>query len=251
MTGPQRRFDPAELRIPGEPDPTLAEQADALSTARDLEAVAMDSVVLPTDGFSDRVMAAIAVEPAPRLVVAPAATVRGGAIGAFLLTVRRSWAVAMGGGRPMAVRAQALAFVLLVLLAAGALTGVTALTVGALIGPNGATTGPDRSALPTAPVTPIVSPSPPEPSDSPEPSRSPEDDVTSQPTELTEPTETPDPTETAKPAGTPKPVVTPRPTRTPRATETPHPTETPEGSDDHGIDGGGGDGTGSGDKGPG
>ena len=94
MTGPQRRFDPAELRIPGEPDPTLAEQADALATARDLEALALDSGVRPTDGFEDRVMAAIAAEPAPRLVVAPAGTVRGGVVGAFLLTVRQSWAVA-------------------------------------------------------------------------------------------------------------------------------------------------------------
>ena len=84
MTGPQRRFDPAELRIPGEPDPTLAEQADALATARDLESLALDSGIRPTDGFEDRVMAAIAAEPAPRLVVAPAASVRGGVVGAFL-----------------------------------------------------------------------------------------------------------------------------------------------------------------------
>ena len=68
-------------------------------------------------------MAAIAAEPAPRLVVKPATAVRGGRLGAFLVAVRESWAVAFSGGRPMAVRAQALAFVLLVVLAAGALAG--------------------------------------------------------------------------------------------------------------------------------
>ena len=245
MTGPQRRFDPAELRIPGEPEPTLAEQADTLSTARDLESLALGSGVRPTDGFEDRVMAAIAAEPAPRLVVVPASTVRGGVIGAFLLTVRQSWAIAMGGGRPMGVRVQALAFVLLVVLAAGALTGVTALTVGALIGPHGSTVGPDRSSLPTAPVAPVVSPSAPASSDSPEPSGSPEPAVTTQPTATTE---TPDPTETARSTGTPKPAETPRATRTPRPTQTPRPTETPNGTDDHGGGGGGSDGGG---KGPG
>jgi hypothetical protein len=224
------RFDPAELLVPGEPEPTPAEQADALATARDLEAMAVDTGVRPTDGFEDRVMAAIAGEPAPRLVVAPA-TVRGGAIGAFLLTVRRAWAVAMGGGRPIAIRAQALAFVLLVLLAAGALTGVTAVTVGALLAPNGLTIAPDRSAIPTTPAVPETSESP-GPSETPAPSESPTPDATTSPTESLEAVETLEPTVTAGPPRTPKPGETPGPTSTPR------PTETPEGTDDHGGDGG-------------
>jgi uncharacterized membrane protein YgcG len=240
VTG-QRRFDPAELRIPGEPDASAAEQADALATARDLEALATDTGIRPTDGFEDRVMAAIAAEPAPRLVAVPPSTVRGGVPGAFLLTVRRSWAVAMGGGRPMAVRIQALAFVLLVLLAAGALTGVTAVTVGALLGPNGTTIGPDRSPVPTPPTTPDTSESPP-------PTESPMPEATTSPTASPDAVETAEPTETARPARTPKPGETPRATRTPR------PTETPEGTDDHGGGGGPGsdDGGGSGGgKGPG
>jgi uncharacterized membrane protein YgcG len=244
-----RRFDPAELLVPGEPEPTPAEQADALATARDLEALAVDTGIRPTDGFEDRVMAAIAAEPAPRLVVAPA-TVRGGAVGAFLVTVRRSWAIAMGGGRPIAVRAQALAFVLLVVLAAGALTGVTAVTVGALLAPNGLTVGPDRSAVPTAPGVPETSESP-GPSDTPAPSQSPTPEVT------TSPTESPDALETVEPTKTARPTRTPKPGETPRATRTPRPTETPEATDDHGGDGGGGgsgsDGgsDGGGGKGPG
>ncbi|MFL5724623.1 MAG: hypothetical protein ACJ78H_14650 [Chloroflexota bacterium] len=239
MTG--QRFDPAELHIPGEPDPPPAELADALATARDLEELAFDTGIRPTDGFEDRVMAAIAAEPAPRLVIVPSSAVRGGAVGAFLLTVRRSWAVAMAGGRPIAVRAQALAFVLLVLLAAGALTGVTAVTVGALLAPNGSTIGPDRSPGPTTPAAP-------ETSNSPMPSRSPMPEVT------VSPTESPEAAETAEPTETPRPPRTAKPGETPRATRTPRPTETPEGTDDHGGGGGPGSddgGGGGGGKGPG
>ena len=62
MTGPARRFDQAELRTsgaPGDAQPTDADLARALGIARDLEALAADAVG-PTDGFEDRVMAAIA-----------------------------------------------------------------------------------------------------------------------------------------------------------------------------------------------
>ena len=104
MSGPQRRFDPAELREPGEPDPSVAELADALAAARELEALASEAGIRPSDGFEDRVMAAIAAEPAPRLVAAPVSAVRGGRLGAFLVTIRESWAVAFSGwstdGRP-------------------------------------------------------------------------------------------------------------------------------------------------------
>ena len=58
------------------------------------------------------------------------------AIGAFFMTIRESWGVATTGGRPMAVRAQALAFVLLVVVATGTLTGVGAIGVGASARPK-------------------------------------------------------------------------------------------------------------------
>jgi hypothetical protein len=135
MSGPGRRFDPAELRTsgaPGDTQPTDSELARALGIARDLEALAADDGIRPTDGFEDRVMAAIAAEPAPKLVVRPGSR-RGGPLAGFAVAFRDAWGVATGGGRPLAVRAQALAFVLLVVLGIGALTAVGAVTVGGLL----------------------------------------------------------------------------------------------------------------------
>jgi hypothetical protein len=243
MTGPQRRFDPAELDVPGEPDPSAAERAVALAAARELENLAANAGIRPSEGFEDRVMAAIAAEPAPRLVAVPVSTVRGGRIGAFVMTVRRSWGVATSGGRPMAVRAQALAFVLLVILATGAMAGAGAVTVGALLGPDGATVAPDRDATPTPPSNTFVSPTSLQPTDSTGPEESTEPSDSPEPSETAEPGETAEPDEMAAPAGTPHGTRTPRPTETPESGETPEPhetpepTETPEGTGGHGGDG--------------
>lgn len=216
MTGPTRRFDPGELRVPGEPDLPVAEQADALLAARELEAVASSAIVRPTEGFEDRIMAAIATEPAPRLVARPASAVRGGLIASFLMTVRDSWGVASSGGRPMAVRAQAMAFVLLVVVAATAVAGVGAVGVGSLLDRG-------RSPAPSVEPGPSVAPTPsvPTPSPSPSPSPSVEPSVSPDASESTEPTETAEPTgtddsdsETARPTRTPKPEDTDEPDET-------------------------------------
>jgi hypothetical protein len=242
VSGLGGRFDPSELRTPGsgpaEPGATDVELADALSIARELESLVAGDAVRPSVGFDDRVMAAIALEPAPRLVVRRATAGRGGPFGAFLVALGEAWRVASTGGRPTAVRAQALAFVLLVLLAGGALTMATAVGVGALLEGNGRATPPLR---PSPTVGPTASETA-EPSESPEASDSPE------PSESPEPTETADAPETPDPAATPKSVATPRAARTPRPTETPHaedtqkPAETPDptGTDDHGGGSGGG-----------
>jgi len=154
VTGGGRRFDASELRttgMPGDAPPTDAELADALSMARELESVMAPDVGGPTTGFEDRVMAAIALEPPPRVVVRPGSAVRGGSIGAALLAFRGAWSVAFSGGRPFAVRAQALAVVAVVLLAAGLLTTATAVTVGGLL--------QGRSSPPPS-VAPIPTPAP-------------------------------------------------------------------------------------------
>ena len=246
MTGPIRRFDPAELRSPGEPDPTQAEQADALRAARDLEAVAsLADRIGPTEGFEDRVMAAIAAEPAPRVVLRPAASVRGGRLAAVLLAIRESWAVATSGGRPLAVRAQALGVVLLVVLAAASLTGVAAVGVGSLLNGNRA---PTPTVVPLPSATPSAAPTnPPSPSAEPSMTGSPE------PSETPEATETPGATETPEATDHGAATETARPIRTPRPTDTAEPTETPGSTDDHGGGGGGGgsDGGGSSGGGPG
>jgi uncharacterized membrane protein YgcG len=218
MSGFGRRFDPAELNVPGEPELTTAEAADTLAAARDLETLASDAGIRPTDDFEDRVMAAIAAEPAPRLVATPASAARGGMLGGFLATVRRSWAIASSGGRPVAVRMQALAFVLLVVLAAGALTSVTVVTVGTLMNSS----GPRPSPAPT--VAPFVTPSP-----SP---GLPTSTVSPDPTIV--PSDSPEPTPTAEPRETARPTRTPRPAETPEATDDHGGNSGPGSTDDHG-----------------
>jgi hypothetical protein len=242
MSGPGRRFDPSELRTSGEPggsQPSDVELAESLAVARELEALSIADGIRPTEGFEDRVMAAIATEPAPRLVILPSSAVRGGRAGVFLVAIRDAWGVATSGGRPMAVRAQALAFVLLVVVAAGALTTATAVTVGGFLQRNDSPApsvepAPSVAPTPSAPATQTTEPTP---SESVEPSGSPEA------TETAEPTETPDAGETEKPNETPRSTKTPRPTDTPEPTETPDPSDTPEptGSDDHSGSGGGSD----------
>jgi hypothetical protein len=220
MTGPIRRFDPSELRIDGESDLSTADQAAAMLSARELEAVTSDAGVRPSSGFEDRVMAVIATEPAPRLVVRPGSAGRLGVLAAFVATVRGAWTVATTGGRPAAVRAQAFALVVLVAVAVTAIAGLGAAGVGALL-------ERDRSPAPSVRPAPTDE-APPSPTRSPAPSPSVE------PSASPSPTETPDATETAEPTGTDD-VETARPTRTPK------PTETPEGSEDHSGPGGGSD----------
>jgi hypothetical protein len=249
VSGHRGWFDPSELRTlesgTAEPGTTDAELADALLIARELESLAAGEAIRPSDGFEDRVMAAIALEPAPRLVVRRPSAGRAGRVTAFLVAVGDAWRVASTGGRPAAVRAQALAFVLLVLLAAGALTTVTAVGVGALLQRNGQTTPsftPAPTVGPTTSETAVPSESP-DASDSPEPSETPE---------ATEAAEGPGAIATPKSAETAKPTATSRPTRTPRPTQTPHaedtqkPGETPNPTeiDDHGGGCGGGSGPG-------
>ena len=99
MSDPRRRFDPSELE--GTDD---AERADLLATARDLEWFARTESAGPTAGFEDRVMTAIAAEPPPRALAG-----RG-----LLVAVLDAWRLAWTGGRPLAVRAQAFALLLVV-----------------------------------------------------------------------------------------------------------------------------------------
>jgi uncharacterized membrane protein YgcG len=167
MSGP-RRFNPAEIDLESN-----ELTAGLLETARDLETYAAAGMAAPTVGFEDRVMAAIADEPMPR----PA---RG--LG-FLGTVREAWAVAFGAGRPLAMRAQALALLLILAVAVGSVGSVAVVGASRLLGP----------AVPP-PTTPSPAPSP-----SPLPSP-----VSPSPSPSTSPTATPrpSPTETDEPSGT-------------------------------------------------
>jgi uncharacterized membrane protein YgcG len=254
MSGLGRRFDPSEISPDGDASPSTADIAQAMLAARELEALTARDSAGPTVGFEDRVMAMIGAEPVPRLLVRPRRAVRGGLPIAFLASVRDAWRLATGGGRPFAVRAQAFAFVLLVVLATGSITTVFAVGAASFL-----TSGP----TPTPSVsTTTVSPTPsglPSPSTSPSPANSETAQPTNSvapgiaaPTDTTEPGDTAEPTDTHEPDATPK-AKTPKPTKTPRATETAEPDETAEptgtdhdGGGDDGGGGGGGDGGGEG-----
>jgi hypothetical protein len=183
------------------------EERLAAEMGRELEELGDVHGIRPSAGFADRVMAAIVDEPAPQPAVMLGLALRRRRLGAALAAIGDSWRVAFGGPRPFAVRAQALALVLVV--AVGVLGTGGAAVVGA-----SRLLGLDATPAPSVQPSPLVSPSPsieasPSPSPSPSPSISP----------------SPSPT----------------PSETPEATETEEPTETPDESDDHG----GGDSSGS------
>lgn len=228
MTGPGRRFNPSELLGGAEGNPTDAELADAFVAARALEAHALSDHVRPTEGFGGRVMAAIATEPAPRVVIRPRSAAGGGVVVGLLAAVRDSWGILTGSGRPLEVRAQALGLLLLVGVVVTSVGGVAAVGVGALLAPD-ATPTPSVQALPTP--TPSQSGPPPSPSPSPSPSASPTE--TGEPTDTAEPTDPAAPTETAEPTDTSDPEETESPgaTETPDVDESPDATETSEAED--------------------
>jgi hypothetical protein len=193
-----RRFHPSELDITFD-----ADSAELLATARDLEAYAHTGTIVPTADFEDRVMAAIADEPMPR-----PSTRRG-----FVAFVKDAWAAAFGAGRPLAVRAQGLALLLLLAVALGSVGSVVAVGAGRLL------------AQP-APTLPPVLPSP-SPSVSPSPS--------------------PSPSPSATPTPTPSPTASPTETARPTATETDEPSGTDDSGGESGNSGpGGGDDSGGG-----
>lgn len=221
------RFRPDEL---GEAT-SVGEQAEAMATARELEWLAATDDIAPSAGFADRVMAAVAAEPSPRPMTAAASAARRGALLGVVAALGDLWRVAWTGGRPLAVRAPAIALV--VVLLAGTV-GAGALGVGALSGlldrpPVSPAPSPVVIPSPSPSTSPSPSPSPsPTPSASPAPSASPSSSP--EPSESPEATARPQATATAEPTRTPRPTETPEPTRTPKPGETPRPTETP--SDD-------------------
>jgi len=172
MSDPRERFQPSELDLGQEP-----ETAGLLATARDLEAYADIGLALPSAGFGDRVMAAIASEPMPR----------PSAVSGFVAMVRDAWAIAFTGGRPFAARAQAFALLLLVAIAAGSVGSV-------------AVVGASRILTPDASPAPVVQPAP-----SPSPTRSPSTSVSPSPAPSPLPTPTATASLRASPTGTDEP----------------------------------------------
>jgi hypothetical protein len=224
MTGFPRGFGPDDLPPTGEaPAPELA---TSLRVGRDLDAFAAAERVEPRADFADRVMGAIAVEPAPRPVAVALDALRRGRPLALLAALGDAWRVAFSGGRPAAARAQALAFVLVAAIGIGSLGGLVGVGARALLNqPDSSPTPGPSPTLPTTSPSPTVSPMP---SVSPGPSVS--------------PSATPTPTSTRTPNATPK--KTAEPTDTAEPTETAEPTDTDQPKtprpSDHGGPGGGG-----------
>jgi len=169
MTGPLR-FDIDEL------GPTEGTELDeALEGIAALELVADDVPVRTGMAFSDRVMGALADEPLPGAAGFLFPLRRRGPFRGFTESVRQAWA-SIGTGRPAFARAAALAYVLVVAIAATSLVG--AATFGAagalgLLEPH-QTTQPTPEPTVTPPLTPEPSVESPEPSMESEPSESPE-----------------------------------------------------------------------------
>ncbi len=224
-----RPFHPSELDAVGDP----LESANLLAMARELERLD-GGPIRPSDGFTDRVLAAIAGEPLPAPMGVAGLAARQGRLGAMVGALRDTWHVAWSGGRPMAVRAQAMAFVLLLIVAVGSVGAVT--TVGAFNVLFPSTSSP-------SPTLPVTNPSP-RPAETAEPTQTTEPTETPEPTDSVEPSQTPEPTETVEPTETDDPheTVGPGQTSRPGHTEKPEPTETPETDDGSGGGGSGGSG---------
>jgi uncharacterized membrane protein YgcG len=206
-------FRPGELAGSDDASASGAEEAELLSMARDLERLARSGDVTPSADFAERVAAAIATEPMPQPATAAGSALRRRRMGQLIAAVRDSWRIAWSGNRPLAMRAQAAALVLVAVLALGSVGGLAAAGAWSALGPHAIPT-----AVPAVSASPSATPSPSE-----EPSKSPESSPSSEPSE--------------------SPEDSPQPTRTSRPTEdhTARPAETPEGTDDHGGRDGGGD----------
>lgn len=177
-----RRFDPSELQD-GDTAARDAAAIELLDVARHLEAFSRSESVTPSVDFEDRVMAAIALEPPPRAV-------GGGGVAGLVAAVRDAWRITWSGGRPIAVRAQALALVLLAALAVGSVGAVAAVGVGRFLAPDQSTVTPAPLPTPHPSMLPSLGPQA-SPSPSPTPSAS--------PTPTVDTTETAEPTRAARP----------------------------------------------------
>lgn len=228
MTGPQRPIHVDD------------EEWVAAEMGRELDELAGRSGIVPPAGFTDSVMAAIRQEPLPQPARAFGAALAGRRLGAAIASVADAWRVVIGGSTPLAVRAQALALVLVVTVGSLAVAGGAA--VGAIDLLN-ATQAPHPS--PTTPL-PNELQSSPSPSPSPSPSASPmtSDEPSTEAVPTADGSETPEGTDSQHGTGNPG-ATHPTETNTPSPTasddhgggdKTPRPTE----SDDHGGGGSGG-----------
>ena len=220
MIGLGRGFGSDEL-----PELDAAASADlaaSLQIGHLLEATVATPALEPRADFVGRVMESVVAEPEAHPAGAIGRALRYRRPWGVVLGVRDAWRVAWAGAWPGALRLEAIAVVLVAVLALGSIGGTAVVGALSLLAPDGSPgPSPTLQPSPRPSPTPALS-APPSPS----------------------PAATPDATEPADP------------TETPDATETPEAEETPEASDDNSGPGGGGgpgggDDSGSGGPGPG
>ncbi|HXI46077.1 MAG TPA: hypothetical protein VNH13_07235 [Candidatus Acidoferrales bacterium] len=182
MTDHHRRFDPSELRDPGE-SVDEAEVAQAYAAARFVETTIGGADPVAARDLADRIMVAIARERAPRTAGILAALRRRPGLTGLADSLRIAWRRALSGGSPIRARAMGFAYLAAVLVLGASLSGVAAFgAAGAwhLISPDG-TPRPDASQVLGSPL----------PLGSPEASQPAEPGETAEPSESAEPGETP------------------------------------------------------------
>ena len=212
---PHSRFSPGELSDLRGPVPSTAELAEAVAVGRAFERLGAIPDVRPSDGFVSAVMAAIASEPLPAPGVALRQAVLAKRAGEVLRALADVWRIAWTGGRPLSVRLQGLAFVLVVATLVAAVGGTVLV---------GAASWLSQLAPPSTPhiTEPAVAPAP---SPSATPNGATEARPTATPARL--PSQSPS-------TATVTPSLSPSPERSvsPGSTDTPHPTATPEETDE-------------------
>ncbi|MEO8228154.1 MAG: hypothetical protein ABI628_00175 [Chloroflexota bacterium] len=212
-------FHPSELTGGDAVQPTTADLGQSLLIARELESLLAATDVHPSDRFVDRVMSAVVAQPLPQPAVAAGLALRGGRFGAMLAALADNWRITFSGDHPFPVRAQALAFVLVAVLALGSVGGVATIGAVRLLGPAPSVAapaptqqGPVVEPTPSPVLGPIIAPTDHE--GTPEPSTTPEPTETAEPTEGQGPAKTPRGTETAQPSETDEPKETDEPNKT-------------------------------------
>lgn len=213
MSMPTGSFRPDEL-VDGDARIPDSERAESYAAARELEQAITGSDVHPSAGFTNRVMAAVALEPAPRPTGFLAPLRARHSLAGLVASVKAAWAVAMGGGgRPAGARGLALAYVLAVMLVGASLTGVAAFRTGTALH----LITPDHTPQPTI-HTPGPTPSPDESTDGTEPNDSDHPEGSNEPSESSGGTESSEPGESDHPEDSSDPGTS----------------QSPEESDDHG-----------------
>lgn len=171
-----RRFDAGELG-----DGDWRELHDALEAGRALDASIDEVPIRVSDDFTNRVMTAVAAEPAPGSVGFLVPLRRRGLLAGFGDSVRQAWAAIGARGLPSFARATALAYVLVVTLAGVSVAGAATVGVGSALGVFGPT---------TASPTPFTTPGPTQPPATPGPQTAPAE--TEEPGESDDPSDGPE-----------------------------------------------------------